>query len=84
MIKKGELRFLPKDTEIFLLKKQLNIKSIDDCIIEIYETCIDGKSVFVKPKKDSSVYIPYYNDYGNDEWIVDYNNTLEYNNENEK
>lgn len=64
-------RLIKKDTIVWSIKNQSNIKLVDDSIVEITNTCYNSDGVFCKPMQllyNLPGYIPTLIGRGSDEW----------------
>lgn len=76
--KKGDLRLLLKDSNIYSISNQLNFKVDKDFIVEISSPFMENSAV-VKPQDLCGAhwgYIPYLVPRGADEWIINVNDTI--------
>lgn len=82
MNKINEIRLIPKETIVWSIKNQSNIRLVDDTIVQIKHTCIGNDTVFVEPRQlifNMIGHIPTLIGRGTDEWSLNYSNTLPYN-----
>jgi hypothetical protein len=79
-IEVGVYLMVPSGVQIFSIANQKNFITTDETIVEVVNKCIGSQSIFVKPMQTCGVYIQGLMSKGKDEWLLSYEKTQPYNN----